>query len=55
VINFSEGSGYATVKIPDASSGSQTITEKMSGQSYVRNGDEMRNSGLGVIVDGWNA
>lgn len=54
VINYTEGSGYCTVKVPDASSGSQTITEMMSGQKYVRNGDEMRNSGLGVIVDGWN-
>ena len=55
IINYSEGSGYGLVKLSDASSGQQTITELISGKTYVRSGDDMRNNGLGVIVDGWNA
>ncbi|CAD8083789.1 unnamed protein product [Paramecium sonneborni] len=55
IINYSDGSGYGLVKLSDASSGQQTITEMISGQTYVRSGDDMRNNGLGVVVDGWNA
>jgi len=27
----------------------------MTNQSYTRSGDEMRTSGLGVVIDAWNA
>lgn len=55
VINYSEGQGYAAVKVADASSGKMVLRELMSNQTYERDGDEMRWKGLGVVVDGWNA
>jgi hypothetical protein len=54
VINFSGNQAYAKVKVPDASSGSIVITEMMSNKQYTRSGDDMRNSGLEVVVDAWN-
>ena len=54
MINYSEGSGYGLVKLPDASTGTQTITELITNKQYIRDGADMKNNGLGVIVDGWN-
>lgn len=54
VINYSGNSAYAKVKVPDASSGSIVITELMTNKQYTRSGDDMKNSGLEVVVDAWN-
>lgn len=54
VINFTGDKGYAQVVVPDAASGTLTVTELMTNQAYQRSGDEMRSQGLGVVVDAWN-
>lgn len=55
VVNYSDAKSGASVVVSDASSGQLTIVELMSNQSYSRSGDEMRSSGLGVVIDAWNA
>ena len=59
VINYSDtdGSGSVIVSNAQAPPGTDnlTITELLSGQSYVRSASQMRNSGLFVIVPPWYA
>lgn len=59
VINYSDtaGSGSVIVSNAQAPAGTDnlTITELLTGQSYVRSASQMRNSGLFVIVPPWYA
>lgn len=52
VVDFSEVAAGGAVVVPDVSgSGTVTITELMSGTQYQRSAEEMRSSGLYVILD----
>ncbi|GIQ83045.1 glycoside hydrolase, family 13 [Kipferlia bialata] len=57
IANFSDQSGSGRVSVPNAGNGSDSIviTEKLSGAEYTRSASDMRDNGLFVIVDAWDA
>ena len=56
VVDFSEVKAGGNVIIPDISgSGDVVIKELLSGTEYTRKAEEMRSSGLTVVIDPWYA
>jgi hypothetical protein len=59
VINYSDAEGVGSVVVSNAvapgGTDDLTITELLSGQSYVRSASQMRTSGLLVIIPAWYA
>lgn len=55
VVNYSDTQGTGSVKLSNVGSGTITFEEKLSGEVYERDGAEVRNDGLFVIIGAWNA
>eukprot|EP00727_Mastigamoeba_balamuthi_P007160 m51a1_g3064 putative alpha-amylase family protein (521) ;mRNA; r:1006465-1012739 len=56
VINFSDQKAAGNVVLSDVQgSGNVVIEEVWSGVKYTRNADDMRTTGLSVVVDAWSA
>jgi hypothetical protein len=56
VVNFSDVRAGCQVVVSDvAGSGTITIAELLSGEKYDRSADEMRGTGLTVVIDAWSA
>eukprot|EP01101_Sappina_pedata_P009372 TRINITY_DN544_c0_g2_i1.p1 TRINITY_DN544_c0_g2~~TRINITY_DN544_c0_g2_i1.p1 ORF type:complete len:532 (+),score=136.62 TRINITY_DN544_c0_g2_i1:127-1596(+) len=59
VINFTPNQGSGSIVLPDASpvNGNDTIpvTDLLSGTTWYRSAQEMKTSGLGVVINSWYA
>ena len=55
VVNYSDTQGTGKIKLSNVGSGTISFTEKLSGEVYERDGAEVRNDGLFVIIGAWDA
>lgn len=55
VVNYSDTQGTGKIRLSNVGSGTVSFTEKLSGEVYERSGSEIRNDGLFVIINAWDA
>ena len=54
VISFSDSSASGQIKL-NVPSGTITFTDILTGTAYPRDGNEVKNTGLWVVIGAWNA